>query len=189
MKKCKHCDRVLIFGDNWCKSRMEKNEYTCKICAREKRKKWTKENPERAKEIVDKAKKKFQSKEGYGEYVNVKSKKWRSENPKKVLLINAKSRAKRKNIVYNLDINDIIIPEFCPILGIPLEFGLPKHSDGLPSLDRIIPSKGYTKGNVAVISFKANSLKNSNSIEDLEKILKWMKTIQKQTNISNNQDN
>jgi len=72
----------------------------------------------------------------------------------------AKFRAKKYNLPFDLDISDVIVPEICPILGIKLVFG---HSKGCqsssPSLDRIVPSKGYVRGNVVVISFRANRLK------------------------------
>lgn len=58
-------------------------------------------------------------------------------------------------------ISDIIIPETCPMLGIKLEFGFDKQGGNFnsPSLDRIIPELGYTKGNVMVISKRANMIK------------------------------
>ena len=91
----------------------------------------------------------------------------------------ARSRAKRDNIPFNITVNDIEIPQYCPILGIPLRLKAPgsaaKNGDNVnnfdsPSLDRIIPSKGYTKGNVWVISYKANNQKNDMSLEDIEKL-------------------
>ena len=41
-----------------------------------------------------------------------------------------------------------------------------------PSLDRIDGAKGYVKGNVRVISHRANMLKNDATIEELELVLK-----------------
>lgn len=81
-------------------------------------------------------------------------------------------RAKKSNIPFNITKEDIIIPNYCPILGIPLDRRDRDHS---PSLDKVIPSKGYTKENIAIISMKANRLKNNASVDDLEKILKYMK--------------
>lgn len=46
-----------------------------------------------------------------------------------------------------------------------------------PSLDRIKPELGYVKGNIRVISFKANSIKNDASIEELRQILQYMEDI------------
>ena len=39
-----------------------------------------------------------------------------------------------------------------------------------PSLDRIFPESGYTKGNVRVISWRANWIKNNSTIEEIEKL-------------------
>ena len=65
------------------------------------------------------------------------------------------------------------VPEFCPVLGIklvPYNNGSGFHIDS-PSLDRIKPELGYIKGNVRVISNRANLLKNNATVEELEKVL------------------
>lgn len=61
-------------------------------------------------------------------------------------------RSKNKGIPFNLDFEDIQIPTHCPILGIPLfrNIGGNKPTGNSPSLDRIDPTKGYTKGNVQI---------------------------------------
>jgi hypothetical protein len=93
----------------------------------------------------------------------------------------AKARAKKKGIVFDLEPSDIIVPEFCPALGIKLERARPslctgtqpgrtKYSDFSPSLDRIVPELGYVKGNVWVISLKANRIKNTATPDELQKI-------------------
>jgi len=46
--------------------------------------------------------------------------------------------------------------------------------DNSPSIDRMIPAKGYVKGNVQIISYRANRLKAHGSLEDLRKIVAWM---------------
>lgn len=43
------------------------------------------------------------------------------------------------------------------------------------SIDRLIPELGYVKGNVVVISYKANTIKNNATVDDLEKVLAWLK--------------
>lgn len=95
----------------------------------------------------------------------------------RVMYDRAKSRAKKQNIVFNLDPEDIIIPKFCPVLGIPLFRGSGVISDNTPSLDKIIPSLGYIKGNVVVISYKANRIKSDASYEDIQKVAEWLKQI------------
>jgi hypothetical protein len=69
-------------------------------------------------------------------------------------------RCKEKGLPFDLEIADIIVPTTCPVLGIPITLGASPRSPGLPSIDRVVPSKGYVKGNVFVISWRANNLKH-----------------------------
>lgn len=85
----------------------------------------------------------------------------------------AKTRAKNKRIVFTIEKEDVIIPEVCPIFGIPFSFTEKELS---PSLDRKINDLGYIKGNVFVISKRANRLKADATIDELEKILQYMKS-------------
>jgi hypothetical protein len=89
----------------------------------------------------------------------------------------AKGRATKKHFEFNIDAKDIIIPEFCPVLGIRLETKRNKATrfTSSPSLDRIDSTKGYVKGNVRVISARANCLKNNATIEELERVLADLK--------------
>jgi len=50
-----------------------------------------------------------------------------------------------------------------------------KQKDSSPSLDRIDNTKGYVKGNVAVICYRANWLKNNANVKEIEAILRYMK--------------
>jgi len=86
----------------------------------------------------------------------------------------AKSRAKDKGLDFDLKKSDIIIPDSCPILGVPLvvHTGSGAWPDS-PSLDRILPEKGYTKGNVWVISQKANQMKGNATPEELKAFGEW----------------
>ena len=77
-----------------------------------------------------------------------------------------KSRAKKKGIDFNITIDDLFLPEYCPILQIKLNYGS-SRSDNSPSVDRIDNSKGYVKGNVIVMSTLANAMKNKASFEQL----------------------
>ena len=95
----------------------------------------------------------------------------------RVMYDRAKSRAKKQNIVFDLDPKDIFIPELCPVLGIPLFRGDGVISDNTPSLDKIIPSKGYVKENIIVISYKANRIKSDANYEDIQKVADWLKQI------------
>lgn len=93
------------------------------------------------------------------------------------MLRGAKYRAKTRGVPFDLTLTDIVIPARCPVLDIPLvvraRTGFPAPDS--PSLDRIIPARGYVKNNVRVISHKANTLKRDATIEELEKIIAYMR--------------
>jgi hypothetical protein len=61
------------------------------------------------------------------------------------------------------------IPEFCPVFPwIRLEFRVgAERQDNSPSLDRIDNTKGYVKGNVRIVSWRANRLKGNATDEEL----------------------
>jgi hypothetical protein len=87
------------------------------------------------------------------------------------LLYGAKVRAEKKGIPFELDIEDIVVPDVCPVLLTPFTKG---NTDTAASLDRLDASKGYVKGNVNVISRKANRIKNNASVGDLQRVVAWM---------------
>ena len=94
---------------------------------------------------------------------------YRKKFPIRQLLTQTKCRAKKFGIPFNLQEEDIVVPTHCPLLGIPL---LPKGTtglrpDGLMTIDKIDPKKGYVKGNVWIISFRANRIKYDASLEEL----------------------
>jgi hypothetical protein len=103
----------------------------------------------------------------------------RMNKPDRFLLSRAKSRAKKKGLEFNIDITDIDVPIICPILGIPIIKEYKKGTKGgpspnSPSLDRIDNSKGYVKGNVRVISHKANTMKHNATSLDLIRFAEWV---------------
>lgn len=94
----------------------------------------------------------------------------------------ARNRAKKSNTVFDLNLDDITVPKICPLLGIPLN--VDKRGKGAapdsPSIDRIDPSKGYTKDNIWVISHRANSLKSDGTLLEHQLLIKnWSKLLEK----------
>ena len=88
--------------------------------------------------------------------------KWQKLRPEqrvKRLIVAARANAKRLGIKFTITADDVVLPNFCPVLGIPLSFEGPPFSPNLPSLDRVIPELGYVPGNVNIISWRANRLK------------------------------
>lgn len=84
------------------------------------------------------------------------------------MLGRARHRAKEKGIECNITVEDCVIPSTCPVLGINIICGGPR--DNQPSIDRLIPSLGYIKGNVFVCSMKANRIKNDATPDELMRV-------------------
>lgn len=92
------------------------------------------------------------------------------------ILNRSQQRARKRNLEFNIDKDDIDIPEHCPILGIPLIEGKGKAGGkkNSPSIDRIDPTKGYIKGNVRIISHLANAMKSFANEDELVKFANWI---------------
>ena len=101
------------------------------------------------------------------------------ESRMRVMLGAAKTRANIRpslhGMVHDATIADLLpLPVVCPVLGVELSYrakgGI--HTPNSASIDRIDPSRGYCKGNVWVISMRANVVKNDGTPEEHEQIAK-----------------
>jgi len=94
-----------------------------------------------------------------------------------------KKDAKNRGIEFSIEIKKLLkeLPENCPVLNIPLSWGVRKGSKGnkenSPSLDRFDTTKGYVYGNVYWMSFKANTIKSNATTSEVEAVANWMKKI------------
>ena len=105
-----------------------------------------------------------------GDHINKLRRDAEARNPLRNLVNNAKASARRNGLPFNLVLSEMTVPEFCPVLGIRLQRGVGIRTDASPSIDRIIPALGYVKGNVIVVSWKANRIKSDVTAEDLRKV-------------------
>lgn len=131
------------------------------------------------KDRISRRKKDGRYKESYSRY-------WKKKmelEPWYQLYIGGKYRAKKAGLTFDLDmvyLKDLYLKsEICPVLGIKLVRRTDKkfnHFDS-PTLDRIHPEKGYIKGNVAIISYKANRMKNNASLGELESLVSWLRGV------------
>jgi len=94
-----------------------------------------------------------------------------------------RGRARKNKIPFEIRLEDIEQPEFCPVLGVRLQYGInhnteetkwKKHPDRA-SFDKLVPKLGYIPGNVFIISLEANRLKSNATVEQIESLLKYMK--------------
>ena len=97
-----------------------------------------------------------------------------AKHPEKYLWRSAKQRARKKGLDFDIEVSDIVIPEFCPLLNIPIIHLVGQGTHRNPnaaSLDRIKNQFGYVKGNIMVVSWRANFIKGDASLEELELLL------------------
>lgn len=99
--------------------------------------------------------------------------KYLKRTPEYILFHAAKYRAKELNREFTITIEDIVIPDICPVFGIPL-VKIAGERDSSPSLDRIDSSKGYTPDNIQVMSWRANTLKNNMTAEESILLAKFL---------------
>lgn len=106
---------------------------------------------------------------------NADSRRYHAADPRRAMLRHAAKRAKLRRYACTITLEDIVIPEFCPLLGVRLQTGNRQSRDNSPSLDKIKPSLGYVPGNVWVISQRANALKGNATTEELELLVANLK--------------
>lgn len=102
--------------------------------------------------------------------------KYRREKPQAAMIVNARSRAKKRGVEFTVAVSDVDWPTHCPILGVELHYGprAPVRCR-LATLDRRDNSLGYVKGNVFVISHRANRIKSDATPAELEAVLAYSK--------------
>lgn len=139
--KCDFCGRVFLYNSGKAHFNRSKKHYCSIRCLGESNRK-------------------------YKEYHNMKNKRY-------AMWCSAKKRAKLKGLEFDIELEDIPkIPKYCPILGIEIKPNTTNSPlDSSPSLDRIDNLKGYVKGNVRIISNRANRIKADATVEELKKIL------------------
>lgn len=148
---CVVCNEELVTGINWRATQIARK---CTECLAKYSKEWYETNKERIQQQA---------------YT------FRRANPALVMYQRVKTRAKRLNLPFNLELSDIVIPEVCPVFGLPFVIG--KASPQNPSLDRIIPNLGYTKGNIIVISKRANTIKSDATSEELQLVAEFCEKV------------
>ena len=112
------------------------------------------------------------------EKLKAANKRYKLKNPANQLVWAARYRARKFGLSCDLEAGDLTIPEFCPVLGIRLAKAIPgsnKWSPTSPSVDRVNPKLGYTKGNVRVISWRANNLKSDGTAQEFELIAAYLR--------------
>lgn len=102
---------------------------------------------------------------------------YKDENVAHHLVKYAQHRAREKGVPFALTKEDILpLPTHCPVLGIELRVGIGCPRPHSFSLDRLVAERGYVPGNVRVISNRANTIKNNATVEELERVLAYVRS-------------
>ena len=132
----------------------------CLPCARVRRLAWGLDDPERVRRSAAASAKRRRP--------------WKRRSIVQRLLEASRARARKKNLTHTLGRDDVRIPETCPVLGIRLCRSSKKGPcASSPSLDRIDNTKGYIPGNVVVVSYKVNRIKNDATVSELRAVLQF----------------
>lgn len=177
-KQCSKCKRILPIG-NFSRnpSTSDGIRSSCRKCEAKRREQWLKNGgKEKIRQYWENG-----GKEKKQSYIKA--------NPVKkitsTLVSGAKHRAKDKNISFDIDLDYVrsMVGEnaefasHCPVFGIPLNWScLRGNGNGplpnSPSLDRLDPERGYVKGNIWIISHRANTIKSNATHEELKLVTK-----------------
>lgn len=171
MKTCSHKNHV---GDNPLPvdafgkdgSRKDGLHSQCKACRLRTKQAWYEKNKQK---VAEQAKDRYLSSHDENKALaRTRSKQYKKHRGLSwSLLLSVKARAKKREYDFDLVEADIVVPVVCPILGIPLVQEVGERTDNYPTVDRIDSSKGYTKDNIMVISWRANCLKRDASLHEM----------------------
>jgi hypothetical protein len=85
-----------------------------------------------------------------------------------------KANALREGKEFTVEFGELEFPTHCPILGIELNYFSEGRAENTVSFDRIDSTKGYISGNVVVISWRANRIKNDGTADEHQKIADFL---------------
>ncbi len=102
---------------------------------------------------------------------------YRERHPMRKRLNDTRTKCQRKGIPFDEDAvreawEDR--PIRCPVLGITLSTEPAERHEAQAELDRLVPDLGYVRGNIRVISARANRIKNDGTAEEHRLIAAWM---------------
>jgi len=88
-----------------------------------------------------------------------------------------KANAIKVGYTWTITFGELAWPTHCPILGLELDYFAETRMENSPSFDRIDSNKGYEKGNVIVVSWRANRIKNDGTPGEHRKIADYIDSL------------
>ena len=87
-----------------------------------------------------------------------------------------KANAKRVGKKWDIEFGDLEFPTHCPVLGLELDYFAETTQENSPSFDCVDSTKGYVKGNVVIISWRANRIKNDGTASEHRAIASFIES-------------
>lgn len=107
----------------------------------------------------------------------------RSDTPEGVMWHAASYRARKQGVPFTISIDDIRIPDHCPVCERLFRSGKNVPALTAASLDKIEPANGYVPGNILVVCRECNLRKRDLSLSEWRRYLdKWQKAIAQYAN-------
>jgi hypothetical protein len=133
---------------------------------------WHRDNPEKSKTQSDTYRKEHLTQ--YAEY----QRNSRGRRPRETLVEQARGRAKRDGLPCDITVELLEWPTHCPVLGVELDYtqtppGERRIRTNSPTLDRRVNKLGYVRGNVFVISHRANRIKSDATAAELKAVAEY----------------
>ncbi len=102
---------------------------------------------------------------------------YRTNNRFAIRVRACKARSRYRELPFDLTEDYIkeIWTGVCPVFNTQLDIQALKNSPKHAELDRVIPKLGYVKGNVVWLSQRANRIKHDAKLEELERLVEWLK--------------
>ena len=193
-KICSRCKQKFPL-ENFYKdaSRKDGLNNKCKPCTYVKQRKYKENNPDIVKaekrRYYERNKDKFKQRyQDNREHIAQKAKESRTgkEGYIKTMFHSARTRAKARGWEFDLDLGFLLEQSgnYCPVDGLPFAWNRELDQNKslpltIPSLDRTDSSRGYTKDNVVVMGDKWNRWKSNMNIDDLELLVKYVRSVTK----------
>lgn len=177
-KTCSSCNEVKPANEFGKNARYRDGYYgQCKKCDYRNKEEWRTDNRDRVNRNERERKKVSPVAKDKQKRDKAKERAKKSEDHSYRLWCYARSRYNKYGVPFDIEPEDIVVPEFCPVLGVKLEKGEGTVQHCSPSLDRIIPALGYVKGNIVVVSHRANTMKNDATVAQLGMLYEFYKNL------------
>lgn len=179
-KKCAKCDQPGSFQISKNTRGVAYESTICRTCKNASRRAWKAKRGAKGRKQANTYMRSYAP--GYRQRAPEKSqgtKQWARLNPEKYLFNKMQKNTRVRGLVFDFTLAEFLaeiggeIPKICPVLGIEIKIG-DGRGDDLPSVDRLDSSRPYEKGNIAIISLRANLLKRDGTADEHRKIAAWM---------------